>query len=120
VFPINNVAGSMWGLRFYIKMGQRSIKITYFCATLQFSPRWRTVLVYLQTRWKTEMCSCTICNMAYKSGFHANSFQFMFWVYASVSSAVDVYLVPKVSVRVDKDSQDNAALLLLVRALKLV
>lgn len=66
------------------------------------------------------MCSCTIHNMAYKSGFHADSFQFVFWVYARVSSAVDVYLVPKDSVNVDKDIQDDSALFLLVRAPKTV
>lgn len=58
--------------------------------------------------------------MAYKSGFHTDSFQFVFWVYAHVSSAVDVYLVPKDSVKVDKDIQDDSALFLLVRAPKIV
>lgn len=56
--------------------------------------------------------------MAYKSGFHADSYQFMFRVYAGVSSAVAK--VAKDKVRVNKDIQDNSALFLFVRAPKIV
>lgn len=59
--------------------------------------------------------------MAYKSGFHADSYQFMFRVYAGVSSAVaKVAKVAKDKVRVNKDIQDNSAIFLFVRAPKIV
>lgn len=116
VFPINKVAGSMstWGLWFYIKIEQRNVRSAHFCATLQFLTPWRTLLFYWKQGGKYK------CAVVQWAGFHADSFQFMFWVYASVSRVVDLYLVPKDKVRVDKHIPDDSALFLLLMAPKIV